>query len=350
MRISGHQVKGLVPAGQLRSSVSRAAAPLSSSFRALPPAFPVAAPLPSRGTRPAGFAIAASLRSIFSMGQRQSYKLEVPEDKKWWNGSTVAVVTGANKGIGYEIARNFADQGLKTVVAARNEELGRAAVDKIKESTGSDNVVYHQLDISNPASVNAFAKWAENDLKRVSVLVNNAGFAHKGDTFGADEAQTVLDVNYFGTKAVCEALKPLLSPDARVVNVCSSSGQLAILKSPVLRAKFEDARSADEVTTLARKFVDDIRAGRHKEEGWPSSMYGVSKLCEATYTRILAEELKGSGATVTACCPGYVSTDMSSHRGTKTPPEGADTPTWLALLADKSASGRNFADRREKSF
>ena len=79
-------------------------------------------------------------------------------------------------------------------------------------------------------------------------------------------------------------------------------------------------------------------------------MYGVSKVCEAAYTRVLARQLAPKNVSVTACCPGYVATDMSSFRGPKTIEEGADTPAWLALLAPPSASGKFYKDRAEESF
>lgn len=89
---------------------------------------------------------------------------------------------------------------------------------------------------------------------------------------------------------------------------------------------------------------------RLKGSGWPQSMYGVSKLCETAYTRVLAEELQPNGVTVNACCPGYVNTDMTSHRGVKTLAEGADTPVWLALDPPKGVTGKLFGERKELSF
>lgn len=84
--------------------------------------------------------------------------------------------------------------------------------------------------------------------------------------------------------------------------------------------------------------------------GWPKSMYGVSKLFETSYTRILAEQLKSAGVMVNACCPGYVDTDMTSHRGVKTLEEGADTPVWLALMLPGGPSGKLFAERKQIPF
>lgn len=86
------------------------------------------------------------------------------------------------------------------------------------------------------------------------------------------------------------------------------------------------------------------------KQGFPGSMYGMSKLCEATYTRILAEQLQAKGISANACCPGYVATDMSSWRGHKHTSEGADTPAFLALLAPKDATGQWWSDRTSQPF
>lgn len=79
-------------------------------------------------------------------------------------------------------------------------------------------------------------------------------------------------------------------------------------------------------------------------------MYGVSKLFETSYTRILAEQLESAGVMVNACCPGYVDTDMTSHKGVKTLEEGADTPVWLALMPSGGPSGKLFAERKQILF
>jgi carbonyl reductase 1 len=279
---------------------------------------------------------------------RDSFNVQAQE--KWWTPETVAVVTGANKGIGKAIAQIFAEQGLKTVVAARNEALGREATEDIKSATGSDNVIFASLDISDPSSVAAFGDRIKKEFGSVHVFVNNAGIAYKGNAFGAEEAQTTLATNFAGTRAVCERIAPLMPEGGRIVNVCSMAGKVRILKSRQLLQRFQAVESPEDVAALADKFVADIKSGSYQKEGWPASMYGVSKLCEAAYTRTLAAQLRPKGIDVTACCPGYVNTDMSSHRGTKTPAQGADTPAWLALLAPKGTTAKFFSERKEEPF
>ena len=85
---------------------------------------------------------------------------------------------------------------------------------------------------------------------------------------------------------------------------CSLAGKLRIIKSNALRKRFEGASSADEVAELGQEYVNGVKSGTFSEQGWPGSMYGVSKLCEATYTRVLAEQCRSKGISVYACCPG----------------------------------------------
>lgn len=138
-----------------------------------------------------------------------------------WTGDTVAVVTGANKGIGFEIARALGKQGLHVVVTSRDEGRGRAAIDKLSELEPSSSFTYCQADITDGASVRACADTVKEKLGKVDVLVNNAGIAFKGNIFGADEAQATIDCNFKGTKAMTEALLPLIPEGGRIVNVCS---------------------------------------------------------------------------------------------------------------------------------
>eukprot|EP00879_Flechtneria_rotunda_P027054 GHRR01028914.1.p1 GENE.GHRR01028914.1~~GHRR01028914.1.p1 ORF type:complete len:188 (+),score=32.01 GHRR01028914.1:128-691(+) len=121
-----------------------------------------------------GTATPAAFPNRFRRGV-QSHAVHM--ENKWWDKRTVAIVTGANKGIGYEIARLLAEAGMAVIATSRNEELGQAAVNKLKglQSIGDSQLQYHQLDISNQASVDAFASWVRQQHGKVDILVNNAG-------------------------------------------------------------------------------------------------------------------------------------------------------------------------------
>lgn len=271
-------------------------------------------------------------------------------EEKWWDANTVALVTGSNKGIGFAIAQLFAEQGISVIIAARNADLGNSAVANLKKAVPDATATFCQLDITDAASISSCAEHVKQNFGKLDILVNNAGIAYKGNTFGAEEAETTIACNVKGTRAVCEAMLPLLKAagGGRIVNLCSRAGMLRQLSSPELRAAFAAPESADAVAALADSYVHAIRSGDHQRLGWSNSMYGVSKLAEMSYTRCLASQLKPEGIAVYGCCPGYVVTDMTSGRGAKTPPEGADTPAWLALQPIGSIpQGGFFGERQE---
>lgn len=265
---------------------------------------------------------------------------------KWWSPSTVAVVTGANKGIGYEIARILATEGFTTVVASRNTELGNAAVSQLKAAQPDAAVDFVQLDITDAASVAACAEALKVKYGRVDILVNNAGIAYKGSIFGAEEAATTMNCNLKGTRSISEAVLPLMPEGGRIVNLCSRAGMLEQLTSDDLKQSFRQPADADAIVVLADAYVEGIRRGTFKQQGYSQSMYGMSKIAEMSYTRWLASQVKDKGIAVYGCCPGYCVTDMTSGRGNNTAAQGADTPVWLALQPIGSIpNGELFGER-----
>ena len=229
-------------------------------------------------------------------------------------------------------------------------DLGQQAVATLRAETGGD-LLFGQLDVTDAASVAAFAAWAEKELGHVDALVNNAGIAFKGDTWGASEAKATVDTNYRGTRAVTEALLPLIGRGGRVVNVCSRAGTSRLVAgSPGLAARWAAVASAADVDALVAEFEAAVADGSWQAKGWPKSMYGVSKLAEAAYTRVLAGEVGDKGITVAACCPGWVCTDMSSHKGPLSVDQGADTPAWLASDAPASVAGGFWAERKRIEY
>eukprot|EP00283_Hemiselmis_rufescens_P026872 CAMPEP_0173441660 /NCGR_PEP_ID=MMETSP1357-20121228/24073_1 /TAXON_ID=77926 /ORGANISM="Hemiselmis rufescens, Strain PCC563" /LENGTH=267 /DNA_ID=CAMNT_0014407253 /DNA_START=206 /DNA_END=1009 /DNA_ORIENTATION=+ len=261
--------------------------------------------------------------------------------------SKIAVVTGANKGIGKEIARILGKTpGVHTIMACRNPSLGQRALEELKRD-GCD-VEMLPLDIENQGSIDAFKRKLESSYPQgIDVLVNNAAIAFKGadpTPFG-DQSGPTIRVNFKGTVGVCEALTPLLRRGGRVSTVASVSGTLRGY-SPAMAAKFRSDMSREELLNLADHFVKTAQAGTHNQAGFPNSNYGVSKALVIAYTRTLAKQLKERDILVNCCCPGYCMTDMSSQRGNKSARQGADTPSFLALLPDGSPTGEFWSDRK----
>ncbi|XP_054434145.1 carbonyl reductase [NADPH] 1 [Pteronotus mesoamericanus] len=253
--------------------------------------------------------------------------------------SRVAVVTGANKGIGFAITRDLCRQFSGDVVlTARDVARGQAAVQQLQAEGLSPR--FHQLDINDLQSIRVLRDFLRKEYGGLDVLVNNAGIAFKVNdpTPFHIQAEVTMKTNFFGTRDISTELLPLMKPQGRVVNV-SSFVSLRSLKncSPELQQKFRsDTISEEELVGLMNKFVEDTKNGVHQKEGWPNTAYGVSKIGVTVLSRIharhLSERRKGDKILLNACCPGWVRTDMAGPKATKSPEEGAETPVYLALL------------------
>ncbi|CAE8630043.1 unnamed protein product [Polarella glacialis] len=262
----------------------------------------------------------------------------------------LAVVTGGNKGVGYFAAQQLLGAGLQVVIACRSEALAKEAAARL-------GCEYELLDISHSPSIEAFAKTLESKYGRLDVLVNNAAIAFKASdpTPFAGQTGPTLKTNFFGTAELTDRLLPLLRASAasggqpRLVNVASMAGALRQV-SPQLQQQFSSpALDRAGLDALVRKFAADVRAGRHKQEGWGNSNYGFSKLAVIAYTKLVARE-EGTGMRVNACCPGYCKTDMSNNRGGQSPEVGARNAVLLALLPDSGPSGAFFQNEANSAW
>jgi carbonyl reductase 1 len=252
------------------------------------------------------------------------------------NATGIAVVTGANRGIGREIARQLVQNGMRVLATSRDADEGR----KSAKAIGAESVT---LDVTDENGIEQLAKSLSGGL---DVLVNNAGIALDG--FDAQVAEKTAAVNVFGAMHVTDRLLPRMHPGARIVNVSSGMGDLSGV-SRQLRERFEDpGLTRAGLTELVNSFVRDVAAGVHEKNGWPSSGYRVSKIALNAYTRILARELANDPRKilVNAACPGWVRTRMGGNGAPRSVEEGADTPTWLALQPEGAPSGGLFRDRK----
>ncbi|XP_033743472.1 carbonyl reductase [NADPH] 1-like [Pecten maximus] len=267
----------------------------------------------------------------------------------------VAVVTGSNKGIGYAIVRGLCKQFQGDVyLTARNEGLGLKAVEDLKKE--GCLAKFHQLDITKPDTINKLKKFLQDNYGGLDILVNNAGIAYKQSSTASfsEQAEVTVQTNFNGTLDVCEALFPLLRPNARVANVSSMVSQFALKKCKVdLQKTLVDISriTMDDLKTLMKQFVDSAKKGTNKDIGWPDNAYGASKIGVTVMSMIQQRELlkdTRQDIVVNACCPGYVDTDMTSHKGHKTIDQGADTPLYLAMLPPNTTSPKgNFVSDRK---
>jgi NAD(P)-dependent dehydrogenase (short-subunit alcohol dehydrogenase family) len=225
----------------------------------------------------------------------------------------IAVVTGANRGIGCEICRQLAKRGARVVLTARDEAKGRAATEEL---TGQGlEVLFQPLDVNDEASVRALAVYLRDELHGVDILVNNAGVFLDQKRGGLDVPMAVvrdtLETNLLGAWRLSQALIPQMRQHGygRIVNVSSGLGAMS-------------------------------------EMSGGYSAYRISKAALNALTRIFADELRGTNILVNAMCPGWVKTDMGGPNATVPVEKGADTAAWLATLPDGGPSGGFFRDRR----
>ena len=264
----------------------------------------------------------------------------------------IAVVTGGNKGIGYCIAEQLIASTFfsKVIIACRNPTLGAEAVSKLGGSGGSVQVECARLDLSDFDSVDAFAAHMNEQVGRLDVLVNNGAIAFKGADPTPFKEQTgpTLQVNYFGTARLTDALLPLIrstGENPQVVSVASMAGKLAQIRSDDLRSQFtSETLTRAKLDDLVNAFASAVQAGNHQQQGWSNSNYGFSKLALIAYTKMLAreEQTAASGkddfVKVNCCCPGYCATDMSSHRGHRSPQDGARNAVIVALQGQEGGA------------
>ncbi len=254
-------------------------------------------------------------------------------------GRKIALVSGANRGIGKEIARKLAQAGLDVVIGSRDLEAGRRTADEVGARA-------HPLDVTSRQSIGALAE----DLPHVDVLVNNAGIALDG--FDGEVARKTIEVNFLGAMHLTDTLLPKMRPGGRIVMVSSGMGDLSRFGARPRQCFENPELTRDELVTFVESFVVDVESGLHEAHGWPSSAYSVSKAALNALTRLLARELANDprAIRVNAACPGWVATRMGGRHAPRTPEQGADTPAWLVTGAPDTLQGSIFRDRERTSF
>lgn len=227
----------------------------------------------------------------------------------------IALITGANKGIGREIARQLAEAGVTVIIGTRDPERGQAAADDLAARGLKAEAI--RIDLTDGDSISAAAETIRDRHGRLDILVNNAGIVDAQDgppSSGSPEAaRRIMETNFIGTLAVTQAMLPLLrlSAAGRIVNLSSSLGSLAVNGDPT--SPYYSARLVG---------------------------YNASKAALNMLTVQLAAELRDTPIVVNSVSPGYVKTDLTGHTGFMTPEEGARLPVEYALLGENAVSGR----------
>lgn len=236
------------------------------------------------------------------------------------NSQNIAVVTGANRGIGLEICRQLSRAGIQVILTSRDDAKGRAAGEQLRAE--GREVLYHQLDVTSPESIDQLADDLKEIYGRCDILINNAGIFP--DTAGSvgdarpsvfetplETMRRAMETNVYGPLVLCQEIVPLMRENnyGRIVNISSGMGQLS-------------------------------------EMNGYCPAYRHSKTALNAITRIMADELKDTGIKVNCMCPGWVKTDMGGPGAEREISEGADTAVWLATLPADGPTGGFFRDRR----
>ncbi len=229
--------------------------------------------------------------------------------------TTIALITGANKGIGLHTARLLGDRGLTVLVGARDEDRGRTAEKELRD--GGADARFVRLDVTDETSVRQAAEWIDAEFGRLDILINNAGIARADGSWAPSETtlptlREVFETNVFAVVSVTNAMLPLLrrAPAARIVNVSSEVGSLTAVADP-------DSPFATLV----------------------SVPYPASKTALNMVTLMYAKELRDTPIKVNAANPGYCATDLNGNSGFRRPEQGAEISVHLATLPEDGPSG-----------
>ena len=226
----------------------------------------------------------------------------------------IALVTGANRGIGFETVRQLAKKGFDVILTSRSKSKGKNAVHELEEE--GLRVHFQPLDVTDLESIENAADYVREEFGDLDVLINNAAIHYDSDqdALNADLeiAREALDTNLMGPWRVCQAFIPIMKNNGygRIVNVSSQSGSLQNMGS----------------TTPA---------------------YSISKAALNALTIKLAKKLEGTGILVNAAGPGWVATDMGGSAAPRSPKEGAESIIWCATLDDEGPTGGFFRDGKQ---
>ena len=234
----------------------------------------------------------------------------------------VALVTGANRGLGLVICRQLAQKGIAVILAARDPDKARAACARLNQE-GIDVGHTLHLDVTSEDSIRSAIEETHKIFGRLDILINNAGIVVDDKTtvldMHADVLQMTLQTNFYGPLALCQSCIPIMRAGnyGRIVNISSTLGSLT-----------------------------DITDFNSMYSGSQTPAYRLSKTLLNGLTALVAREVKDANILVNSVCPGWIRTDMGGKQAPRSPEEGAQTPVWLATLPDDGPSGGFFRDHR----
>lgn len=256
----------------------------------------------------------------------------------------VAVVTGGNKGIGFEIVKGLCQKFDGAVyLTARNEERGQQACKKLQEL--GLKPLFHILDVTCENSVQEFASHISSHHLGIDVLVNNAGILDFDKSVSSHEdAKKLIDTNFMSLLTISKVLYPLLTNTARIINISSDWGLLSNIRKQIwLDTLVKDDLTVEEILQFVNDFLQAAKNGKNTFVSFAGHYgdYKVSKVAMSALTFVQQRQFTEQGKDISANCvhPGFIKTDMTKGMGDFTPERGAKAPLYLALEAPQSLKG-----------
>ncbi|XP_051202871.1 salutaridine reductase isoform X2 [Lolium perenne] len=271
--------------------------------------------------------------------------------------SRIALVTGGNKGIGLEVCKQLASNGITVVLTARDQARGTSAVEELKR-LGFSDVTFHQLHITDALSIARLADFLKNRFERLDILVNNAaiGGTERPPVFGSIPVDR--KVQQFDGMDRNQRLEWLLKncrETYQATKQCLETNYYGTKQQFRNEELTQELNDIDQLTEkrldeLLDMFLKDFEAGRVQVRGWPAEFpaYKVAKAAMNAYSRILAR--RHPALCVNCADPGFTSTDMTLNTGLLTPEEGARNIVKVALLPDGELTGAYFQEGQQASF
>ncbi|KAH7839400.1 hypothetical protein Vadar_003679 [Vaccinium darrowii] len=262
----------------------------------------------------------------------------------------VAVVTGSNKGIGLEICKQLASNGVMVILTARDENRGLQAVQNLRTS-GLSDILFHQLDVTNQASIASLAEFIKTEFKKLDILVNNAGIG--GFVIDPEVLKEIkIGIDDLAGSPNSQLKKEMFKKDFGSMSP-PKMGLLKLMPNENAKKVLNpnvDGLTVERIDELVQEFLEDYKEDLLETKGWPSKFgpYMVSKAALNGYTRVTAKNYPH--IIINAVCPGYVKTDITYNNGILTVEQGAKRPVMLALAPSGGPSGLFYSQTEISTF